>query len=73
MVDEGRCMGHGRCTAAGPAVYVLDDLGFNRMGTFEVAEDLADQAGRGAMACPEGAIAVTDDDAYPNSGATGTE
>jgi ferredoxin len=53
-------MGHGRCTAAGPAVYRLDDLGFNRMGTFEVDADLAEQARRGEMACPEGAIAITD-------------
>jgi ferredoxin len=55
-------MGHGRCTAAGPAVYVLDELGFNRMGTSEVPDELAEQAHRGAMACPEGAIAVADDD-----------
>jgi ferredoxin len=63
--DEKRCMGHGRCTVAAPQVYVLDDLGFNRMGAFEVSDDLAEQAHRGAMACPEAAIAVKADENSP--------
>jgi ferredoxin len=64
-VDGNACMGHGRCMAMAPEVYVLDDLGYNRMDTFEVARGLEEQARRGAMSCPESAIAVTEDGTSP--------
>jgi ferredoxin len=60
-VDADACTGHARCMSTAPEVYVLDELGFNRMGTFEVTPGLEDHARRGAAACPERAIAVIED------------
>jgi ferredoxin len=59
-VDRDRCTGHALCRAAAPDVYVLDDLGYNVTPTGEVAAELAEQARRGALSCPESAISVED-------------
>jgi ferredoxin len=56
-----RCMGHGQCSATGPAVYELDDNGFNvnaGKGVVEVPEELSAAAVRGAQSCPERAITI---------------
>jgi ferredoxin len=55
-----KCSGHGRCYAVAPDVYEVDEVGFNAMigKTFEVGDDLAEQARLGAINCPEGAITV---------------
>jgi ferredoxin len=59
-VDRDRCTGHALCRAAAPNVYVLDELGYNVTPTHDVAADLADEAVRGALSCPESAITVED-------------
>jgi ferredoxin len=53
-------MGHGMCAALVPGVFRVDqESGMNQMGEFEVGDDRAAEARRGAAACPERAIAVT--------------
>ena len=59
-VDRDKCTGHALCRAAGPNVYVLDELGFNVTPAGEVPLELADEAVRGALSCPESAITVED-------------
>jgi ferredoxin len=49
------------CHLQGPDVYVLNDLGFNETDRTDVPEELWEQARRGALACPEGAIVVEED------------
>ncbi|HUA49866.1 MAG TPA: ferredoxin [Solirubrobacteraceae bacterium] len=61
IVQEGRCQGHARCLAEGPDVYVLDELGYNSTDVEDVPPHLADQARRGALACPEQALTVVED------------
>jgi ferredoxin len=62
IVSAELCTGHGRCYTLAPDVYASDDEGYNsaRGQTFEVADDQADNAARGARGCPEGAIEVVD-------------
>ena len=57
-VDRDLCTGHALCHLHGPDVYVLDDLGYNAIDQPDVPPDLWEQARRGALACPEGAIAI---------------
>jgi ferredoxin len=52
-------MGHGMCAALAPDVFRVDqESGMNQMGEFEVGDDRAAEARRGAAACPERAIDV---------------
>jgi ferredoxin len=55
-VDQDRCAGHARCAHVAPAVYQLDETGYNRMVPFTVPKELEDSARAGAEACPERAI-----------------
>jgi len=61
LVRANRCQGHARCLAEGPEVYVLDDLGYNSTNIDNVPPHLREQARRGAMACPERAIAIIEE------------
>ena len=61
LVQANRCQGHARCLAEGPDVYVLDHLGYNSTNIDEVPANLADQARRGALACPERALTIVDE------------
>jgi ferredoxin len=61
-VDPEQCTGHALCQLHGPDVYVLDDLGYNTTGNRVVPPELWEQARKGALACPEGAIAIEDDE-----------
>jgi ferredoxin len=61
-VDVDKCQGHARCAALAPDVYVLDELGYNVTPLTEVPPEHEDAARRGAMACPELAITVEEDD-----------
>jgi len=56
-----KCSGHGRCVVKGPNVFVQDDEGFNRMGTFEVPAGMEEEARIGAESCPEGAIEIVEE------------
>ena len=60
-VTPGRCQGHARCLAEGPDLYVLDDFGYNSTDIEDVPAALAEQARRGALACPEWALTIIDD------------
>lgn len=58
-VDRSACTGHAMCNFNAPGVFPLDDLGYNALdGEIEIPDELADQARRGALACPEQAITV---------------
>jgi ferredoxin len=62
-VDTNICSGQARCSAAAPAVYSLDDEGYNSTDELEVTDAQLAGASRGALACPEGAITLLDDGA----------
>jgi len=55
-----RCMGHARCAAVAPDVYVLDDEGYNRTAEKIVGVEQRASAIRGQRACPERIISVED-------------
>jgi ferredoxin len=62
-VDADQCNGHGRCNAVSPAVFEPDDEGYcagRGDGSREVAAGLEAAARAGALACPEGAITITE-------------
>jgi ferredoxin len=58
QVDSSKCTGHGRCHAAAPRVYELDDEGYCSIVTLDVPPALAAQARDGADDCPEQAITI---------------
>jgi ferredoxin len=60
-VDVNSCSGQARCAAVASAVYVLDEVGYNATDEIDVGEAQIADACRGALACPEGAIAILDD------------
>jgi ferredoxin len=55
-VNRAVCQGNARCFAVAPEVFTLDDEGYNVGGEFEVPDELAEAAFRGAGECPERAI-----------------
>jgi ferredoxin len=59
-VDEGRCVGHGRCYVLGPEVFGEDEVGRCVLLVQEVPAALAGQARLGEQNCPEGAIEIED-------------
>ncbi|GAB2857550.1 ferredoxin [Nocardioides pacificus] len=59
-VDRNLCSGHARCHATAPAVYDLDELGYVAVFDPEVAPGQVEEARRGAAACPERALQLTD-------------
>ncbi len=61
-VETQLCTGHALCHLQGPDVYVLNELGFNETERIDVPPELWEQARRGALACPEGAIVIEDDE-----------
>ena len=63
IVDKHKCVGHARCAAAAPEIYELDESGYIAFAAKEVPPDLEAQARRGARACPERVIRITDDKA----------
>ena len=61
-VDTTICSGQARCAAAAPEVYSLDDEGYNSSDELDVTDAQLAGASRGALACPEGAITLLDDE-----------
>ena len=57
-VDEMLCSGHGRCAKFAPAVFTLDDAGFNTAvgQVIDVPPGEEDNATKAMKACPERAI-----------------
>jgi ferredoxin len=56
--DPDACTGHGRCYSLAPDFYEPDEDGYCRDPSGLVAVELEDAARRGAVNCPEDAIAV---------------
>ena len=54
----GLCVGWGNCHRWAPKVYPLDDDGHIGVHLLEVPAELAEDAYRGAAACPQQAITV---------------
>ncbi len=61
-VIDAKCCGYTVCADICPEVYKLDEGGFAYVDDPMVPEGLEDKARRGAMACPEAAIIVTEVD-----------
>jgi ferredoxin len=59
-VAVDRCVGHARCAAVAPDVFVLDDEGYNRTAEKVIGAELRASALRGQRACPERIITVED-------------
>ncbi len=60
QVDREKCQGHNLCNMNCPEVYKIDAEGYSFVETAEVAKELEEKARRGAEACPEKAITVTE-------------
>jgi ferredoxin len=60
-VIAGKCVGHARCAAVAPDIYVLDDDGYLNAEEIAVAPGNEALARRGARACPERAIRIFDE------------
>lgn len=59
-VIQDKCVGHARCAAVAPHIFVLDEDGYLRTLDREVPSEAEDLAKRGARACPEGAIEISE-------------
>jgi ferredoxin len=58
-VRSDLCVGHGMCYTVAPQVFEDDDDGFGRVRVDgDIPEHLEDDARRGAVSCPEHAIAL---------------
>jgi len=60
QIDLDYCEGHGRCHAAAPDLFLLDDDGFATRADIEVPPELEHSAADGAGACPMGIIHLID-------------
>jgi ferredoxin len=60
VVKKDLCCGAATCVKAAPAVYKLDELGYNKMDGTEVPPGREEAARRGAATCPESAIALVE-------------
>jgi ferredoxin len=60
-VDAGKCCGYRLCAEECPEVFKLDDGGFAYVDDPAVPPGLEERARRGAAACPEDAITVSDE------------
>jgi len=57
-IKKTACVGHARCAAVAPDLFVLDDDGYIAQEEFEVPPGKEDLARRGARACPERIITI---------------
>jgi ferredoxin len=57
-VDQAKCSGHARCSAAAPDIYELDEEGYCAITELTVPTGLEEAAARGAEDCPERAISI---------------
>jgi ferredoxin len=61
IIDRANCVGHARCAAIAPDLYVLDAEGYIAIDGFDVPEGQEALAQRGARACPERVIKVVEE------------
>jgi ferredoxin len=59
-IEQAQCVGNARCQAVAPELYPLNDDGYIDSTGFEVAPGAEKAAVRGAKACPERIIFVTE-------------
>lgn len=57
-IDRANCVGHARCAAVAPDLFLLDAEGYIAVDGFDVPEGQEALAKRGARACPERVIIV---------------
>ena len=57
-VDDGLCVGHGRCYVLAPDVFGEDERGHCVLRRVEVTGELARQARIAEQNCPESAISL---------------
>ncbi len=61
-INKAQCVGNARCHAVAEHLYSLDDDGYIAIETLEVPKGEEALARRGARACPEKIIFVTEDE-----------
>jgi ferredoxin len=59
-IDATRCLGHGRCLAACPELFDIDDSGAGFVIRSDVPHDLLGRARQAELNCPERAITLTE-------------
>lgn len=69
-IHPGLCEGWGNCHRWAPDVYPLDDEGKIALHVVLVPPELAEQARRGASACPAGVITVVGEEPVTLTGGT---
>jgi ferredoxin len=60
-IDKARCVGHARCAAIAPDLYILDDDGYIAIEEIDVPPGQEAIARRAARACPERIITVVEE------------
>jgi ferredoxin len=61
VIDTGNCVGHARCAAIAPELFLLDPEGYIAIEGFDVPPEQETLARRAAKACPERVISVVED------------
>lgn len=61
IIDRANCVGHARCAAIAPDLYILDAEGYIAIDGFDVPVGQEALAQRGARACPERVIKVVEE------------
>ena len=57
-INKAACVGHARCAAVAPELFVLDEAGYIAQEEIDVPPGKEAIARRGARACPERIITV---------------
>jgi|RhiMetdeSRZDD1v2_1073273.scaffolds.fasta_scaffold2379128_1 ferredoxin len=65
-IDAGRCLGHGRCLAACPELFDIDDSGAGFVISSEVPQDLVGRVLQAVLNCPERAITLIEREGDPS-------
>lgn len=61
-INKAACVGHARCAAIAPELFVLNDDGYIAVTEIDVPPGQEALARRGARACPERIIVVEEDE-----------
>jgi ferredoxin len=61
VIDKANCVGHARCAAIAPELFLLDGEGYIAIEGFAVPEGQEALAKRAARACPERVISVVEE------------
>jgi ferredoxin len=61
VIDKANCVGHARCAAIAPALFLLDAEGYIASDGFEGPAGQEALARRAARACPERVISLVEE------------